>query len=174
MSEQEGPLDPPAKPRPEVPPKPSAQPEAPSSEGKVRSIVSKFSRQDSVSKETEDRAVNGSSKVTKMKRVRRPPSVKPKPKAARASLPARLGQQAPPLPVKSSRKPKEADRVEERSDVHAEGSRSGTRIIHDFDEFLRKLAQLHFPLGGVFFCLRFCQAGMEPGWLLAAHPLPKY
>lgn len=141
MSEQEGPPRAQAKPRPGIPPKPSAQPD-PSplpaneggvqklSEGKVKSIVSKFSRQDSVSGETEDRAVNGSTKVTKVKRLKRPPTIKPKPKAGRTSLPARMGQQAPPLPMKRSQKPKEVDRVEKGNSVHVEGSRSGTPIIN--------------------------------------------
>lgn len=139
MSEQEEPQNPPAKPRPEIPPKPSAQAEpAPPtghpgglqkvSGGKVRSIVSKFSKQDSVSK-TEERTVNGSPKVTKIKRLKRPPTIKPKPKAGRASLPMRLGEPAPPLPMKRSRKPKEAD--QEGTAVEVEGGRSGTVVIND-------------------------------------------
>lgn len=140
MSEQEEPLRAQAKPRPEIPPKPSAQPDSSPlpgnasgvqnvSEGKVKSIVSRFSRQDSVSNQTEDRAVNGSPKVTKVKRLKRPPTIKPKPKAGRTSLPARMGQQAPPLPMKRSQKTKEADRVEEVNSVHVEASRSGTLIM---------------------------------------------
>lgn len=136
MSEQEGP--PQAKARPEIPPKPSAQPD-PSpltgdvqnvSEGKVKSIVDKFSRQDSVSNEAE-RAVNGFPKVTRVKRLKRPPTIKPKPKGGRASLPARLGEQAPPLPMKRSQKPKEADQVAEGNDTDVEGSRSGTVRVND-------------------------------------------
>lgn len=139
MSEQEGPPRPQAKPRPEIPPKPSAQPDPAALTGggqnvsgaKVKSIVSKFNRQDSVSNEREESAVNGSPKVTKIKRLKRPPTVKPKPKQGRASLPLRLGEQAPPLPMKRSRKPKETERVEERNDVDVEGSRSGTVITKD-------------------------------------------
>lgn len=138
MSEQEGPLRPQAKPRPEIPPKPSAQPDplpvtdntggVRNVSGKVKSIVSKFSRQDSVSNETKDRAVNGSKKVTKIKRLKRPPTVKPKPKVGRASLP--MQEQAPPLPMKS-RKPKQADQAEEGNNVDVEGNRSGAVIIND-------------------------------------------
>lgn len=142
MSEQEGPPRPQAKPRPEIPPKPSAQPDPAALTGsagggqnvsgaKVKSIVSKFNRQDSVSNVREESAVNGSPKVTKIKRLKRPPTVKPKPKQGRASLPLRLGEQAPPLPMKRSRKPKETERVEERNDVDVEGSRSGTVITKD-------------------------------------------
>lgn len=140
MSEQDEPAKAQAKARPEVPPKPPAPepepaPPAPAlqnlSEGKVKSIVNKFSRQDSVSNETEQRHVNGSSKVTRIKRLKRPPTVKPKPKAGRASLPPQTREQAPPLPMKRSRKPKEAHPAEEDNHVHAEGSRSGRVIINE-------------------------------------------
>lgn len=120
MSIQEGPqrapspvlIKPESKPRPEVPPKPSLQSStspppdhcdgvtAPS-EGKVKSIVSKFSRQEQ-SERTEQPA-DELVEVISSKRFKRPPVVKPKPR--RASLPMQLeGQQAPPLPMKRSRR----------------------------------------------------------------------
>ncbi|XP_011604978.2 rho guanine nucleotide exchange factor 15 [Takifugu rubripes] len=136
MSAQEKPLKPQAKPRPEIPPKPSPQPD-PSpptgdavtaqsvSGGKVKSIVSKFSRQDSVSNESEDGAVNGSPEAAKIKRLRRPPTIKPKPKSGRASLPMRTGgEQAPPLPMKRSQKPKVVVPADGGNDADVEGSRS--------------------------------------------------
>lgn len=131
MSEQERPPRPQAKHRPEIPPKPPAQPEpAPlrgsqsASEGKVKSIVNKFSKQDS-----EEGALNGSLKLPKIKRLKRPPTIKPKP--GRASLPLQIGERAPPLPMKRSRKPKEAAQTEQGNFVDVKGSRSGTVIIHD-------------------------------------------
>ncbi|TNM93824.1 hypothetical protein fugu_002000 [Takifugu bimaculatus] len=136
MSAQEEPLKPQAKPRPEIPPKPSPQP-GPSpptgdavtaqsvSGGKVKSIVSKFSRQDSVSNESEDGAVNGSPEAAKIKRLRRPPTIKPKPKSGRASLPMRTGgEHAPPLPMKRSQKPKVVVPADGGNDADVEGSRS--------------------------------------------------
>lgn len=141
MSAQEEPLKPQAKPRPEIPPKPSPQPDPPPpagdavavqsvSGGKVKSIVSKFSRQDSVSNESEDGAVNGSREATKIKRLKRPPTIKPKPKSGRASLPMRMGgAQAPPLPMKRSRKPKVVVPADGGHDANVEGSRSGRGII---------------------------------------------
>lgn len=141
MSAQEEPLKPQAKPRPEIPPKPSPQP-GPSpptgdavtaqsvSGGKVKSIVSKFSRQDSVSNESEDGAVNGSPEAAKIKRLKRPPTIKPKPKSGRASLPMRTGgEQAPPLPMKRSQKPKVVVPTDGGNDTDVEGSRSGRVII---------------------------------------------
>lgn len=143
MSAQEEPLKPQAKPRPEIPPKPSPQPD-PSpptgdaiavavqsvSGGKVKSIVSKFSRQDSVSNESEDGAVNGSPEATKIKRLKRPPTIKPKPRSGRASLPMRTGgEQAPPLPMKRSRKPKVVVPADGGTAADVEGSRSGRVII---------------------------------------------
>lgn len=140
MSAQEEPLKPLAKPRPEIPPKPSPQPD-PSppagdavavqsvSGGKVKSIVSKFSRQDSVSHESEDGAVNGSPEATKIKRLKRPPTIKPKPKSGRASLPTRLVGQAPPLPMKRSRRPKVVVPADRGNHANVEGSRSGRVII---------------------------------------------
>lgn len=141
MSAQEEPLKPQAKPRPEIPPKPSPQPDPPPpagdavavqsvSGGKVKSIVSKFSRQDSVSNESEDGAVNGSPEATKIKRLKRPPTIKPKPKSGRASLPMRMGgAQAPPLPMKRSRKPKVVVPADGGNDANVEGSRPGRGII---------------------------------------------
>lgn len=140
MSAQEESLKLQAKPRPEILPKPSPQPDSspPAGavqsviEGKVKSIVSKFSRQDSVSHEPEDGAINGSSEVTEIKQLKRPPTIKPKPKAGRASLPMRIeGDRVPPLPMKRSRKPKDVAQADKGNNADVEGSRSGRVIIHE-------------------------------------------
>lgn len=143
MSAQEESLKLQAKPRPEILPKPSLQPGSSPlagdagavhsvTGGKVKSIVSKFSRQDSVSHEPEDGAINGSSEVTEIKRLKTPPTTKPKPQAGRASLPMRTeGERAPPLPKKSSRKPKEVVQADKGNNADVEGSRSGKVIIHE-------------------------------------------
>ncbi|XP_070849054.1 ephexin-1 [Chaetodon trifascialis] len=122
-----------AKPRPEIPPKPSPQAGSPPlgdqgstqtlPAGKVKRIVSKFSRQESVANEPAEQPTNGTAEVTTSKRFRRPPTVKPKPGRARLQLQIR-GEQAPPLPVKRSRKPKEGERGEEGDSISMEGGRS--------------------------------------------------
>lgn len=126
------PVKPEAKPRPEIPPKPSPECSAPSepgsiksfSEGKVKRIVNKFSKQESVHKDSGDQPTNGT-EVTPSKRFKRPPTVKPKPR--RSSLQLQIGaEQAPPLPVKRSRKPKDNEQGEEADSVSVEGGRSGT------------------------------------------------
>ncbi|XP_035004260.2 rho guanine nucleotide exchange factor 15 isoform X2 [Hippoglossus stenolepis] len=105
-------LKPEAKQRPEIPPKPSTQTGSPPlgdrgdctsiSSGKVKRIVNKFSRQDSESEEAEERPANGTSEVTPSKRLKRPPTIKPKP--GRSSLQLQIKEeQAPPLPMKRSR-----------------------------------------------------------------------
>lgn len=138
MSVQEAslPLKPQAKPRPDVAPKPSTQSSSPPLEGntvstpdlstgKVKSIVNKFSLQNSVSNDPEERAANGAAKVKQIRRLKRPPTVKPKP--GRARLPLQIGgEQAPPLPIKRSQKPKDGEQVEESNGISAEeGGRSG-------------------------------------------------
>nr|XP_019951328.1 PREDICTED: rho guanine nucleotide exchange factor 15-like isoform X2 [Paralichthys olivaceus] len=104
-------MKPEAKPRPDIPPKPSSQTGSPPlgdggdgtnlSSGKVKRIVNKFSKQNSVQEEAEERPTNGTS-VTQSKRLRRPPTIKPKP--GRSSLQLQIKEeQAPPLPMKRSR-----------------------------------------------------------------------
>ncbi|XP_035531733.1 rho guanine nucleotide exchange factor 15 [Morone saxatilis] len=127
------PLKPEAKLRPEIPPKPSPQASSPPSgdgggstslsEGKVKRIVNKFSKQESAANEPVEQLTNGTAEVTLSKRFKRPPTVKPKP--GRASLPLQIGgEQAPPLPKKRTRKPKESERVEEGDSISVEGGRS--------------------------------------------------
>lgn len=125
------PIRPETKPRPEIPPKPSlptsTSPPLDStdgvtapSEGKVKSIVSKFSRQEQ--SEWAEQPSDGPVEVVSSKRLKGRPLVKPKPR--RASLPLQLeGQQAPPLPMKRSRRPKVL--LEEA--VSVECGRSGER-----------------------------------------------
>nr|XP_046237618.1 ephexin-1 [Scatophagus argus] len=124
------PLKPEAKPRPELPPKPSPQTSSPPlgdrgsggslSEGKVKRIVNKFSKQEHVPNESGEQPTNGTTEVKPIKRFKRPPTIKPKP--GRASLQLQMGgQQAPPLPLKRSRKPKES---EEGDSISVEGGRS--------------------------------------------------
>lgn len=129
------PLKPEAKPRPEIPPKPSPECSSPSepgsikslSEGKVKRIVNKFSKQDSVHKDNGVQPTNGT-EVTPSKRFKRPPTIKPKP--CRSSLQLQTGaEQAPPLPVKRSRKPKDTEQGEEADSISVEGGRSGTAEI---------------------------------------------
>uniref|UniRef100_UPI0037E9B51A ephexin-1 n=1 Tax=Semicossyphus pulcher TaxID=241346 RepID=UPI0037E9B51A len=131
------PLKPEPKPRPEIPPKPSTQPGSPPlgerggsstslSGGKVKRIVDKFSKQDSLQNDPGEHPTNGAADVKVSKRFKRPPTVKPKP--PRASLQLQLGgEQAPPLPKKRSRvpqKPRESVGGEEADGVSVEGGRS--------------------------------------------------
>lgn len=127
------PLKPEAKPRPHIPPKPSPQCTSPPlgergsflrlSGGKVKSIVSKFSKNDSM--EAEEQPTNGAAEPKAVKRFKRPPTVKPKPN--RASLQLQLGgEKAPPLPVKRSRTLKRQNEIEGEADsIGVEGGRSG-------------------------------------------------
>lgn len=143
MSVQEAPqrasspvlVKPEAKPRPEIPPKPSTQPNSPPpgdrgsstsvSEGKVKRIVNKFSTQEQVPKESGEKPSNGTAEFKAGERLKRPPTIKPKP--GRASLQLQLGgEQAPPLPVKRSKKQKESERGEDGDSISVEGGRSGT------------------------------------------------
>lgn len=69
----------------------------------MKSIVSKFSRQEQ--SEQAEQPADGLVDIISSKRFKGPPVVKPKPR--RASFPLQLeGQQAPPLPMKRSRRPK--------------------------------------------------------------------
>lgn len=134
MSVQEASL--PLKPRPDIAPKPPPQSSSPPLQGntgstpdlptgKVKSIVNKFSLQNSVSKDPEDRATNGAAKAKQIRRLKRPPTVKPKPGQACPPL-QKGGEQAPPLPIKKSQKPKDGEQVEESNGISAEeGGRSG-------------------------------------------------
>ncbi|KAK5875858.1 hypothetical protein CesoFtcFv8_026896 [Champsocephalus esox] len=126
------PLKPEAKPRPHIPPKPSPQCTSPPlgergsflrrSGGKVKSIVSKFSKNDLT--EAEEQPTNGAAEPKAVKRFKRPPTVKPKPN--RASLQLQLGgEKAPPLPVKRSRTLKRQNEIEGEADsIRVEGGRS--------------------------------------------------
>lgn len=129
-------LKPEVKPKPDIPPKPAPQSDSAPvgdagsimslSEGKVKRIVNKFSK-----KETElgHQPANGTAGGTPDKRFRRPPTIKPKP--GRASLQLQIGgEQAPPLPMKRSRKLKETEPGEEGSSISVEGGRSGTAGFH--------------------------------------------
>ncbi|KAF0029249.1 hypothetical protein F2P81_018354 [Scophthalmus maximus] len=126
-------VKPEAKQRPEIPPKPSATPGSPPLGdggsaaslpcGKVKRIVSKFSKQESVSSEPEERPSNGTSEL---KRLRRPPTVKPKP--CRTGLRLQVtAEQAPPLPLKRSRilqRQRESEGGDEGDGSGVEGGRS--------------------------------------------------
>lgn len=86
----------------------------------MKSIVSKFSRQEQ--SEQAEQPDDGLVEAVSSKRFKGPPMVKPKPR--RASFPLQLeGQQAPPLPMKRSRRPK----VVLEDVVGVEGGRSGER-----------------------------------------------
>ncbi|KAI3376398.1 hypothetical protein L3Q82_016879 [Scortum barcoo] len=125
------PLKPEAKPRPGIPPKPSAQTSSPPlgdsstslSEGKVKSIVNKFSKQ--VSSDSGEKPTNGTAEFTPNKRFKRPPTIKPKPGRVRMQLQVG-GEQAPPLPTKrrTLQKQKERDGEDERDSIGVEGGRS--------------------------------------------------
>lgn len=89
--------------------------------------MNKFSKQDSVHKDNGVQPTNGT-EVTPSKRFKRPPTIKPKP--CRSSLQLQTGaEQAPPLPVKRSRKPKDTEQGEEADSISVEGGRSGTAEI---------------------------------------------
>ncbi|XP_070711049.1 ephexin-1 [Pempheris klunzingeri] len=130
------PLRPEAKPRPEIPPKPSSQSSAPPlgdtggssslSGGKVKQIVNKFSKQEPAANDPEEQPSNGTAEFTPSKRFKRPPTIKPKPRRASLQLQT-AGEQAPPLPVKRSRllqKQKESAGGEEGDGISVEGDRS--------------------------------------------------
>ncbi|XP_036968534.1 rho guanine nucleotide exchange factor 15 [Acanthopagrus latus] len=141
MSVQEAPprasspvlVKPEAKPRPEIPPKPSTQTNSPPpgdadsstslSEGKVKRIVNKFSIQEQVPKESDEKPSNGTAEFKAGGRFKRPPTIKPKPR--RAILQLQLGgEQAPPLPMKRSKKLKDSERGEDGDSISVEGGRS--------------------------------------------------
>lgn len=124
------------KPRPPIPNKrshngsdcptvPQKSSETKSLQGKVKRIVSKFSEQECMA-----RGGNTEGVMVKRRGPKRAPTIKPKPK----QIP-QTGEQAPPLPVKMSRratrKEKEANDVVPKQEesmiisVRDEGSRSG-------------------------------------------------
>lgn len=95
-----------------------------SSGGKVKRIVSKFSKQDS--NEPAEQPTNGTAELTPSKRSKRPPTIKPKPGRASLQLPVG-GEQVPPLPMKRSRilkKQKETEGGEDGDNISVEGGRS--------------------------------------------------
>ncbi|XP_068164661.1 rho guanine nucleotide exchange factor 15 [Antennarius striatus] len=134
MSDQEAPPQatspPPLKAdnKPNIPPKPPAQTTPPPpggragsttpTEGKVRSIVDKFSKQGRVGDQGAEQSTNATLGMPRMRRFRRPPTLKPKPQ--RASLPL----EAPPLPLKRSRRPRASQWSDEGGGVNMEGARS--------------------------------------------------
>lgn len=145
MSIQEGPqrapspvpIKPEAKPRPEIPPKPSLQPSTSpppdhsgsitaTSEGKVKSIVNKFRQQEQ--SEQADQAPDDVGELNSLKRFKKPPVIRPKPR--RASFPMQpVDQQAPPLPMKRSRRPKESESAREEEALSVKCGRSGELAI---------------------------------------------
>lgn len=127
------PFKPEAKPRPEIPPKPqcSSPPlgerdsNVRRSGGKVKRIVNQFSKQEST--ERLEPATNGTAEVKPVRRSKRPPTIKPKPRV-RLQLQKEAEQAAPPLPKKRSRlvkKQKEIGGEEEGDRSSVEGGRSG-------------------------------------------------
>lgn len=126
------PFKPEAKPRPEIPPKPqcSSPPlgerdsNVRRSGGKVKRIVNQFSKQEST--ERLEPATNGTAEVKPVRRSKRPPTIKPKPRV-RLQLQKEAEQAAPPLPKKRSRlvkKQKEIGGEEEGDRSSVEGGRS--------------------------------------------------
>lgn len=123
-----------AKPRPEIPPKPSTQTCSPSedggssknlSSGKVKRIVNKFSKCDSAS---EEQPTNGTAELAQCKNFKSPPPVKPKPSRTSQQLHIEV-EQAPPLPVKrrgTLKKQKQCVQREEVDSISVAGGRSGT------------------------------------------------
>lgn len=122
----------PIKPKPEISPKPqtSSPPlgergsELRRSGGKVKRIVNKFSKQES--SEKAEPTVNGSAGVKPVKRLKRPPTIKPKPRV-NPQLQKEPGQ-APPLPAKRRTLKKQKPLVggEDGEGSSVEGGRSGT------------------------------------------------
>ncbi|KAM9826904.1 rho guanine nucleotide exchange factor 19 [Neosynchiropus ocellatus] len=125
-----------AKPKPEIPPKPSSQaissPEVedksstlPPSDGKVKRIVNKFSKKEDAPIEVKEKKADGGSGLSTSNRLKRLPVVKPKPGRASLQL-LPLGEQAPPLPMKRSNiLRRQAEREGETEDGSlAEGGRS--------------------------------------------------
>lgn len=134
------PLKPEAKPRPEIPPKPSPQTSSPPlgdrgsstslSEGKVKRIVNKFSNKECAPSDPVEQPTNGTAEFTASKRLKRPPTIKPKP--GRASLQLQTGrEQAPPLPLKrrTLQKKKESEGGDGGDSISVEGGRSGTVVL---------------------------------------------
>lgn len=134
MSVQERPTSPlplktEVKPRPEIPPKPQASSPTPGdrrSSGKVKRIVNKFSKQESI--EAKEEPANVATELLPNKKFKRPPTIKPKP--GRNGLQRQVAaEQAPPLPMKRSRilqKQKDSVGGEDGDSISVEGGRSGT------------------------------------------------
>ncbi|XP_028284941.1 rho guanine nucleotide exchange factor 15 isoform X2 [Parambassis ranga] len=132
MSVQERPTSPlplktEVKPRPEIPPKPQASSPPPGdrrSSGKVKRIVNKFSKQESV--EAKEQPANVATELLPNKKFKRPPTIKPKP--GRNGIQRQVAaEQAPPLPMKRSRiLQKQKDNVggEDGDGISVEGGRS--------------------------------------------------
>ncbi|XP_032367222.1 rho guanine nucleotide exchange factor 15 [Etheostoma spectabile] len=128
------PLKPEPKPRLEIPPKPTPQTSSPLqgdsgistrlSEGKVKRIVSKFSIND-LNEPGEQQPTNGNADLRSIKRVKRPPTVRPKPNRANLQLQV-SGEKAPPLPVKKSRtlQKQKGWSAEDGDTISVEGGRS--------------------------------------------------
>lgn len=160
------PLKPEPKPRPEIPPKPSPQTGSPPlgdrggspSEGKVKRIVNKFSKKEFVPSDPAGQPTNGTAKFTPNKRLKRPPTIKPKPGRASRQLQTG-GEQAPPLPLKrrTLQKQKERDGGEEGDSVSVEGGRSGTVVFnfHFYPELWRSFC-LGFYVDFMFLAIDCC------------------
>lgn len=104
------------------------------SEGKVKDIVNKFTKQES--REQEEHANNCYSELLTC--IKKPPAVKPKPGRI-SSPPQARAEEAPPLPKKRSRflnkRSRSAEGVEPKGT--SAGGRSGTAIFSsDFSHFL--------------------------------------
>ncbi|KAM4536520.1 rho guanine nucleotide exchange factor 5 isoform 1-T2 [Odontesthes bonariensis] len=116
------------KPKPEIPPKPSAQATSPPPSdgpalpgGKVKKIVNSFTQ----SSEVQKQPANGAAELKMGKRFKRPPTIKAKPR--RDSLPLQLRPElAPPLPQKKTRALKNQRSLggEDGDSVSVEGDRS--------------------------------------------------
>lgn len=128
------------KPKPVIAPKPPAQASSPSPEdtdgskvssGKVKSIVHKFSKQESTA---EEHHANDAADASQSKRLKSPPPVKPKPARVSQQLHPEA-QQAPPLPAKKRgtlQKQKECVHGEEADSISVAGGRSGTVDFYSY------------------------------------------
>lgn len=107
----------------------------------MKSIVSKFSRQEQ--SERAEQPGDELVEVISSKHFKRPPVVKPKPR--RASFPMQLeGQQAPPLPMKRSRRPK----VLLEDAVSVECGRSGEPAFKIYVLLLTDVLYSHLSVAG--------------------------
>lgn len=126
-------LQPEAKPRPEIPPKPSTQACSTSEDGdssknrpggKVQRIVNKFSKQDPAA---EEQPTNGTAEPAQCINLKNPPPVKPKPRRSQP-IHIEVEQAPPPLPMKRGtlQKPRKCVQREEGDSASVAGGRSGT------------------------------------------------